>query len=410
MKKIALLFTLLLSTVYGFAAVIEGHVFNMSSSPVVGQLVHITDTSGGVQVFALTDSTDASGHYSITIPGTTPTGAPLHVFTEKCGVKSTSLQTWAGSSITVNFTVCGTTATDTVSGRVTYNSPTGYPAYPANVFLIKKSYNSSTASYNLSLVDSTITNSNGEYHFYGVSLAAGDLLVKAALTTGNSQYWNYLPTYKENSISWSTAHAVSFTLGANDIHMVAGTNPGGPGFIGGSVLLGANKSSGVGDPLESRIVLLTTDQDIAVAYTFSDASGHFSFSNLAYGSYKLFGDALGKNNPVLLVTIDGSHPSIGSIIFQENSQNFTALKVSNPVLFNLVAVYPNPVSDVLSVTGLNSITGVKTILVQDMSGRIVWSSTSNEDHASIPMKAMASGIYQLMIRTDAGSGSFQIIH
>src|SRR5437764_808468 len=97
--------------------------------------------------------------------------------------------------------------------------------------------NMSSAPVANQIVHVTDSSSNGEYHFYCVTASAGDLLVKAALLSSNSSYWSYLPTYKENSLTWNTAHAASFTLGANNIHMVAGTNPGGPGFIGGSVLL-----------------------------------------------------------------------------------------------------------------------------------------------------------------------------
>ena len=74
-----------------------------------------------------------------------------------------------------------------------------------------------------------------------------------------------------------------------NISLIAGTNPGGPGFIGDSVLLGANKSAAVGDALDGRMLLLATSSGQAVAYTSSNASGQFSFPNLAYGTYDFRG-------------------------------------------------------------------------------------------------------------------------
>ncbi len=410
MKKLALFLTLLLSYCISQASVVQGTVVNMSSSPVMSQIVHVVDSSGGQQIFHLTGTTNASGTYSITLPASLTSGAFLHIYTEKCGQKYTNNQTYSGADLTANFTVCGTTASgNEVSGTVTYVTPTGNPAYPAIVYLIHKTYSNSTSSYMLTLLDSTNTASNGEYHFYNVLYPAGDLLVKCALLPANSDYWNYLPTYKENSITWSTAHPVSFTLGANDIHMVAGINPGGPGFIGGSVLLGANKPTGVGDPVEHSILLLTTIADVAVAYTYSDMSGHFSFPNLPYGTYKLFGDALGKNNPVTIITIDGDHPGVNNIVFEENDSNFGTTGILNPSLLNNVALYPNPVNTELNITGLDKIAGTKNISLLGITGVQVLHQAITGGSAKLSLAGLANGVYLLQIATAEGSATYRII-
>ena len=406
MTRIKLILLSLLAAIPTFAASVQGTVVNLSSVPVANQIVHVTDSSGGVQVFHLMDTTDASGNYSIAIPTTTSTGSLLHIYTEKCGIKYSNNQSYLGSTLTANLTVCGTTAGNQVSGTVTYVNASGNPANPAEVYLIHKTLVS--GSYMLTLIDSTNTASNGEFHFYGVTYSSGDLLVKCALLPTNSNYWNYLPTYKESSITWSTAHSVSFTLGANDIHMVAGTNPGGPGFIGGSVLLGANKVSGVGDPLPSRIVLLTTITDTAVAYTFSNTSGQFSFPNLPYGTYKLFGDALGKNNPVSIITINAAQPVINDIVFQENSSNFSALGISNTNLLNQITIFPNPVKENLNIVGLETVRGSKDISVIDIKGAVIQHFSTTNASFSVPFDQLSAGNYFVKITTTAGVVSFLV--
>ncbi len=406
--KYALLLAFTLMGINAHAAVVQGTVTNSASSPVANQIVHVTDSSGGVQIFHLMDTTDVSGNYSIAIPAGTASGSLLHVYTEKCSVKTTSLQTYSGANITVNFTVCGGSCSgDTVSGRVTLGS-TSSAAYPAVVYLIKKSYSSAAGAYVLSLLDSTYTAANGEYHFYCVTASAGDLLIKAALTAANSSYASYLPTYKENSLTWSGAHSASFTLGANNIHMVAGTNGGGPGFIGGSVLMGANKPSGAGDPLSQRIILLTTANDDGVAYSYSDANGKFSFSNLAYGTYKLFGDAWGRSNPVTLVTIDQANPSVNNIVFQESTASFGALGLGNPAAFAAVALYPNPVQNELTVSGLDQINGMKTISLYNVTSSRILSKSTEAGNVLIPMMQLPSGVYLLRIQTAAGAAAYQV--
>lgn len=409
MKKNALLFLLMAFSIYNYAAVVQGTVVNMSNAPVANQLVHITDSSGGVQLFALQGTTNASGVYSITLPSTISSGAFLHVFTEKCGITVVTTNTFTGASITDNFTVCGTSNTgNTVSGTVTLGS-TSNAAYPAKVYLIRKSYNSGIGSYFLTCIDSTATVVSGEFHFYNVNISANDLLVKAALTPANTQYANYLPTYKENSLTWNTAHVVSFTPGANNIHMVAGTNPGGPGFVGGSVLQGANKGTAVGDPLENRIVILTTVNDDAVAYTYTDAGGAFSFPNLAYGTYKLFGDAWGKDNPATTVTIDAGHPAVTNVVFQENDVVFTATGIAGLNQLPSVAVYPNPAKDVITIAGLDKISGTKTVTLTDLAGTKVSEQSTSSSELTISIARLPAGIYEVHIQTTAGNASYKLV-
>jgi hypothetical protein len=408
--KHALLMVLLVLSFGVKGAVVQGTVTNMSSSAVANQIVHVTDSSGGVQIFSLQDTTDALGYYSIALPASTSTGALLHVFTEKCSVKQTSLQTYTGSNITVNFTVCGSSACsgDTVSGKVTLGTSTT-AAYPAIVYLIRKSYSSAAGAYTLTKLDSTNTASNGEYHFYCVTVSPGDLLVKATLTPANASYASWLPTYKENSLTWNTAHAASFTPGANNIHMVAGSNSGGPGFIGGSVLMGANKSTGPGDPLSERIILLTGINDDGIAYTFSDASGKFSFPNIAYGTYKVFGDAWGKSNPVSIVTISNGNPTVSDLVFLENSGSFSALGITVPAAFAGIQLYPNPVMDQLIISGLAKIAGEKTISLYTITSEKVYEALTQNNELIIPVKQLSSGTYLLRITSAAGAASYQVI-
>jgi hypothetical protein len=291
----------------------------------------------------------------------------------------------------------------TVSGTVTKGS-TGNAAYPATVYLIKKSYSSQLAAYTLTLLDSTVTNSNGEYHFYNVTVPAGDLLVKAALDASNPDYSHYLPTYKENSLTWNNAHAVSFTLGANNIHLIHGINPGGPAFIGGSVKQGANKSTGVGDPLPARLIILTTVNGDAVAFTYSDASGNFSFPNLAYGSYKLFGDVWGKQNPELLVNVDAVTPTVNDIIFQENSQNFagSATGINDPAINTSIKAYPNPVKDRLVVSIPDASDMITSASLTDLKGQVVYTRAFNATTVSIPMEDLPGGLYLLNVSSVKG--------
>ena len=288
--------------------------------PISSQKVYILDSLHNYFDSTLTNST---GAYSFTLLSHITSGDPILVWTTACGVYHQNFLINSGSSLTSNFSVCAGTAFYQLHGTISLGSGTNSGA--AVVYLIRKQYDTTTLDTMLVAIDSILT-SGATYSKSYSAIPYGTLLIKAALKTGNSSYSSYLPTYDTNSLMWSGARTLSSThfqpSVTTDFHLIAGVNPGGPGFIGGSVLLGANKNAGVGDPLNSRILLLTTASGTAVAYTYSDAAGKFSFPNLAYGSYKIFGDALAKTNPALTVTISASNATVNSITFEENSTTF----------------------------------------------------------------------------------------
>lgn len=403
MKNLYLLFIL---SIFSFSAFsqspsVYGTVLNQSSVAVAGQVVHLVDSSNGVQNYAAVDTTNANGEYSFSIPGNVPTGSGIHVRTEKCGMVYTNVYAYQGTNIVSNFVVCGTT-TNNVSGTVKLGTATGNPAYPATVYLIHKTLNQTTNTYVLTLLDTTATNTNGEFQFSGITYGAGDLLVKAALTTANTNYANYLPTYKENALMWSSALAVSFTIGANNIHMVAGVNPGGPGFIAGSVLQGANKTTNVGDPLSNRLFLLTTINDVGVGYTFSDAGGHFSFSNLAYGTYKLFGDAWGKVNAIDTIIISANQPSV-QVVFAENSTENIPTGIDHETAIQAIRISPNPFTNFIDISGIAETSGAvfcklyNTVGICCVNQKIIASSNS------LLTQNLSAGIYFLQLINSQGT-------
>jgi hypothetical protein len=231
-------------------------------------------------------------------------------------------------------------------------------------------------------------------------------------------YANYLPTYDTNKIIWNAARqldSLHFSpCVTSNINMTPGTYPGGPGFIGGSVLVGANKPTAVGDPLPNKIILLTDINNIPLAYRYTDTGGHFKFSGLAYGTYKLFGDAWGKINPALTVTITAAKPSLPNIIFEENNTffrgiiNLAVANTSNPL--DGLTVYPNPVKDHVSIEGLNAIAGPKTVMVRSIIGNLLSTqSFAAGQQVAANTANIPAGIYILQVLTESGNASFRIV-
>jgi hypothetical protein len=353
-----------------------------------------------------------SGAYSLTIPGTTLTGHPFTVNTANCRIGLygsfiylNNSHTYTGTNITSNFTTCVPTS---ISGKVTLGS-TATPAVGAKVLLIGKrrilvTVGSSTVpTWQLIAMDSMITNSSGAFTFMPQG-TNDSVMVKAFFLPSHSSYSSYLPTYGTNAVLWSGAKCSwsnnsSYVSVTTNIALQAGINPGGPGFVGGSVLLGANKTTAVGDPVPNRQIILTDAADKPVAYTFSDNAGKFSFPALAYGSYKIFGDVAGKTSTPLSFTLSAANPSVNLITFEEKTLTFNAsmpkLGVANTAA-QQHGIYPNPAKNAITITGL---TADATVTIYDMTGRTLVQQAVSAGNNTVNIATLATGNYVVKLAT-----------
>lgn len=414
MKQISIL-SLLLCLCVGFAkaATLSGVVTNAgTTNPVANQKIFIEDTLSNYYDSTLTD---AAGAYSFTLPTAVTSSDPIFVWTTACTVYYRNFHFFTGASIVSNFSVCGSSSFQ-LHGLVSLGSTANNGL--AKVYLIRAAYNPTLMDTVLTAIDSiTTAATGGSFSKTYASIPSGQLLLKAALLPSHPSYANFLPTYFGWSLNWSGATPLTnynfSPSGTTVVNMIPGTNPGGPGFIGGSVLLGANKTTAVGDPLNNRLLLLTTASGTAVAYTYSDGNGKFSFPNLAYGTYKIFGDALGLTNPPLTVTISAATPTVGNIVFEENNKTFKGsfgLSVASSKALAAIRIVPNPASGFVVLSGMASINGSKVVTVRNLTGAIV--ATMNIASGKEPMietGSLPAGVYILQIQSEEGNGNYQFV-
>jgi PKD repeat protein len=273
------------------------------------------------------------------------------------------------------------------------------PAFPAIVYLI---YYDSTQG-TLTAVGTTATTQNGEYRFCNVP--HGRYLVKAALTPNSPDYHSFLPTYYGNSLFWN--YAIPVILNQNrhgvDICLIAGNNPGGPGFVGGYVQHGANKmGSFVGDAVVGVQVMLLDLDDNPVQYTFSDDDGRFAFDDVAYGTYKVYAEVLDKATIPYIVTIGPENLEKDNIVLLvESTQVVSGLDEKFNTTIRSLRIYPNPLSDVafveLNLTGNSEV----KITVTDITGKMIveemLNGVSGEQIHRINISAQQAGIYLVRI-------------
>jgi len=90
------------------------------------------------------------------------------------------------------------------------------------------------------------------------------------------------------------------------------------------------------------------------------------------------------------------------IVTNEAETLFQALSVINPVLENLISIYPNPVKDVVNITIKDNST-IKTIELYDIQGRLLQTQLVKDVTSEINLAERANGMYFIKINTDKGS-------
>ena len=201
------------------------------------------------------------GEYEVCLTATTADG---------CSATSCQI-VYISGGLPTEFDICGYA---TIS-----DAAIPFGTEPAIVYLIEMDGIAGT----LTAVDSLITPNTGEFCFYGLDLGKIYFL-KAALLPDSPNYIDFLPTYFGDALYWYEATPIvpEFPTYVAVITLIAGDNPGGPGFVGGLITEGAGKAEG-GTGIPNVEVILLNESGEPVAYTYTDEEGNYTFNNIAYG-------------------------------------------------------------------------------------------------------------------------------
>lgn len=274
-------------------------------------------------------------------------------------------------------------------------------ARPCKVFLI--TYNSSDST--VKSIDTTyigIRDTGAHYSFCG--LHDGTYYVKAELDSPGTDWKHYVPTYYKDAVKWKKADAVTIS-GANtndiNISMHRGSNKGGPGFIAGKVTQGAGK---VGDGLAGIEVMLLDADGNVVAYTFTDANGDYSFSNIPLGSYTVYVEMPGVNMIGGDVTLTENNPTQNNILIAVSQKEAHTYILEKDAALSVESanIYPNPVNDKLTLQLNAAVSQQLSISVYDVTGKLM-SATQNNAAAgtlfiTIDTHTLPQGLYFLKVQ------------
>ncbi|PQJ09400.1 hypothetical protein CJD36_019340 [Flavipsychrobacter stenotrophus] len=299
---------------------------------------------------------------------------------------------------------------DGISGQVNFTSGAYYG--PVKVWLI------TYVAPMLTAVDSVNLYASGtsvSYQFVGVS--PNSYRIKAATSDSLAGTTGYIPTYHTSSFYWNTADVLVHASGAGDINqdinMMAGTVTTGPGFVAGDVTAGANKGTSVGIPVNGmKMYILNATTMQLVQGTTTDATGHYTFSNIPVGqTYMIFPDSLNYlTTPCSWATLTAAAPSMTTASFKQN----TVAKTITPIPVGVGSVsadaaailaFPNPTNGHVNIAWTLPAAQQGTVSVCDITGREVYSNvidmTAGAGMGQVDISSLTNGLYTISVRSAA---------
>lgn len=253
----------------------------------------------------------------------------------------------------------------------------------------------------MNMIEEVSPDSANYYKFDSVS--SGIYHILAIPDPGTIYALQYLPTYFGDAFLWENSIPVVLGQPANPyhIHLVDFDSiSGGDGMITGGLTAGG-KSINVGN----QEILILDINNIPVKYLFSEADGTFSFAGLPYGEYKVYPVITGIKTYPVTVILSATSPS-ANVSMKISGQTVAGTGESEQ--YSLIEnLYPNPASDVITVTF--KMKGNLKIQIIDATGKIVFigneATPADGNVITMPVSALKPGLYLLVVQDEAGNNT-----
>jgi uncharacterized protein YjdB len=328
----------------------------------------------------------------------------------------------AVGSCTITYTVtsCGGTAYTThpmtvttlnrISGHVNFSGAPIDSLGTVKVWLIK--YNPTTLL--LEAVDSVSMSAMGTSIYYQfLGQPSDSFRIKGAFYPYIFTGTGYIPTYHTSAYYWHDANVLWHTITAddgNDINMAYGTTTSGPGFISGDVTTGANKGTAGGGPAVGLLIYARNASGNVIQQAYTDATGHYSFTNLPVGNYTVYPEAINyATTPYPTITLTTANPgmTIGNFVQHTISHRITPVTagIQNVVAESSVVAFPNPTTGKLNIQWELNATEKGTVTISDITGRDIYSSNLNMTQGTgsyqVDLSSLTDGLYMISVKGES---------
>jgi hypothetical protein len=195
------------------------------------------------------------------------------------------------------------------------------------------------------------------------------------------------------------------------IDMMYGTVPSGPGFIGGYVYSGAGRRTTSDVPEPGMLMYLRNASGTILTHTYTDATGAYSFSGIANGSYTIYPEGMGfMTTPSATVVLDATHETLNAVDFKKHTIARTITPYTVPNSVNnvsgsaLISIYPNPATNFVNIDWTGAQVGSANVAITDVAGRTISTTViemgSASGSAKINVADLAGGIYAITIKSN----------
>ncbi|HRY99826.1 MAG TPA: PKD domain-containing protein, partial [Bacteroidales bacterium] len=331
--------------------------------------------------------------------GSTGTGAnPVHTYASAGNYAVVVTMTGANGCVAIDMDSIsiGTATSQQVFGTVLGNSGTiGQGPF----LVVLMGFNPGTGGL---VYDSTLSSVGGQYSFSNVP--PGIYILRAEPLPGSGGFMSYLPTYYVHAPHWGTANTISLGQAQNPYNIVLIPVPGpgaGPASAGGTVYNGGSK----GEPEADVEVLLKDFQGNILDLRYSNVSGQFDFSGIAYGTYQVYAEVPGLPTTPAMISLSAAQPVVSNISITVLSTGVVT-HVPGAEAAMALGIYPNPARGSFMVDPGSTGARVMEMEMSDLSGRIVERSRYAIESLDAPFRVDAGnlepGAYLVRMRMDDG--------
>jgi len=252
-----------------------------------------------------------------------------------------------------------------------------------------------------------IQDSSGMFQF-GI-IGPGEYYLKAELSPNSMYYGQFVPTYFEHSATFAEADLIHLGEVQNPyhIHMVpVGILAPGQGTITGIITQG-NKMNGSGSPVPNVEVMIMDENNQPLGFTFTDASGQFSFADIAFGSYIIYPDQAGMLTTPAHVTLDDMHKVLNLPFSMTGSNIVFGINDKLPSGISRISeAYPNPAKGNTNLTIVTVRDVTVTISIFNPIGQSMsmagYNLLKGENHIQLNLQNLNSGNCFIRITSSEG--------
>jgi len=161
------------------------------------------------------------------------------------------------------------------------------------------------------------------------------------------------------------------------------------------------------------VLLLDATKQRILGFTLTDAHGQFHFNALPFGTYHVMADVPRYGRGMCEeIALSPEQPSAEDLHLYINGRGRVAMRHNEPISEEIsLSVFPNPVRNLLTISGLQSI-GDYSVTLTDVLGNVVMTVEVKADllgECQMELGSLSQGIYFLTVKGVEGSQVLKLV-